>query len=218
MSISVIVPAYNEAELLPITIQSLRSIPELSEIIVVDDGSRDNTTKVARRYADQVVTSTQNRGKGAALQQGIKVASGDIFLFIDSDLGKSAVLSRYLLRPILRGQADMSIAIFPPPAKAGFGLVKGLARWGIRSLTGYEMNAPLSGQRALTREAAAHIRTWDGRFGIEVGMTIDLLREGLTIIEVPIPFKHRETGRNLAGFWHRGKQCLDVGRMLRQKW
>lgn len=219
MSISVILPAYNEEFMLPKTITSLREIQDISEIIVVDDGSKDRTTDMALHSADQVITLPKNQGKGEALRQGCEAAKGDVFLFLDSDLGNSAVLARYLLYPVLRGNADMSIAIFPPPAqKAGFGLVKGLARKGIRQMTGFHATSPLSGQRAITREAMSAIRHWNVRFGIEVGMTIDVLRAGYQVREIPIPFTHRETGRDLSGFIHRGKQMLDVGRMLGKKW
>ncbi|MEW9669638.1 glycosyltransferase family 2 protein [Ammoniphilus sp. 3BR4] len=219
MSISAIIPAYNEEQRLPQTIRSLRQVEEISEIIVVDDGSEDGTDRCARNLADQVISLPGNCGKGEALRQGFLASEGDIVLFLDSDLGHSAVLARYLLRPVLRGTADMTIAIFPPPAKkAGFGLVKGLARQGIRRLTGFTSLSPLSGQRALTREAADTIQHWDVRFGIEVGMTIDVLRSGFQVLEIPLPFCHRETGRDLAGFFHRGKQMVDVGRMLSKKW
>lgn len=219
MNISVILPAYNEEKILPATLESLREIEEISEIIVVDDGSRDETVRVARELADQVVTLSVNKGKGEALRQGCLNGKGDIFLFLDSDLGRSAVLARYLLQPVLSGSTDMSIAVFPPSSKkAGFGLVKGLARKGIFQLTGFQSQSPLSGQRALTRQAMESIQHWNGRFGIEVGMTIDILRSGFRISEIPIPFTHRETGRDLAGFCHRGKQMIDVGRMLGKKW
>jgi len=219
MNISAILPAYNEESRLPRTIESLREIEEISEIIIVDDGSKDQTTAVAKELVDQVVTLPVNMGKGEALRQGYLKGTGDVFLFLDSDLGSSAVLARYLLFPVLRGSADMSIAVFPPSSKkAGFGLVKGLARRGIFRLTGFQPRSPLSGQRALTRQAVETIQHWDGRFGIEVGMTIDILRSGLKVLEIPVPFTHRETGRDLAGFYHRGKQMVDVGRMLGKKW
>jgi glycosyltransferase involved in cell wall biosynthesis len=219
MSISVIIPAFNEEQLLPSTLKSIRCITEIAEIIVVDDASTDQTAEVARLHADVIISLPRNVGKGEALYQGFQQASGDILLFLDSDLAESAALARDLMLPVLRGGADMSIAVFPPsPKKAGFGLVRALARYGIRTLTGYEATAPLSGQRAVTREAATLIRSWDGRFGIEVGMTIDILRGGLSVHEVPIPFRHRQTSCNWSGFIHRGKQFVDVGRMLAQKW
>ncbi|RXT13807.1 glycosyltransferase family 2 protein [Ammoniphilus sp. CFH 90114] len=219
MSISAIIPAYNEERLLPETIKSLRQVEEISEIVVVDDGSTDSTNHCAQQLADRVISLAGNCGKGEALRQGYLASHGEVVLFLDSDLGHTAVLARYLLRPVLRGSADMTIAVFPPPLKkSGFGLVKGLARQGIHKLTGFHSLSPLSGQRALTREAADSIEHWDVRFGIEVGMTIDVLRSGYSVLEIPIPFSHRETGRDLAGFFHRGRQMIDVGRMLRKKW
>ncbi|RKD25598.1 hypothetical protein BEP19_01250 [Ammoniphilus oxalaticus] len=219
MNISAILPAYNEQKRLPQTIASLREIDQIDQIIVVDDGSNDQTGQVASRLSDQLIRFPVNRGKGEALRQGCLAFDADIFLFLDSDLGDSARLAEQLLAPVLCGQAAMSIAAFPPAQrKGGFGLVKGLARQGIFRLTGFQSQSPLSGQRALTKQAVAAIRDWDVRFGIEVGMTVDVLRSGLSIVEVPLPFTHRETGRDLPGFLHRGRQMVDVGRMLGKKW
>jgi len=219
MGISIVIPAFNEEKYLAQTLGVLQKEKEISEVIVVDDGSEDLTTEIARLFADQVITLGVNCGKGEALRRGFAVASGDILVCLDSDLGESAQFVRELYLPVLAGQADMSIAVLPPAHKrGGFGLVKGLARRGIRQLTGFDPTSPLSGQRAFTREAVSKISSWDGRFGIEVGMTIDIMRSGMRIMEVPVPFFHRETGRDISGFLHRGKQFMDVGKVLGRKW
>ncbi len=219
MSISAILPAFNEERNLPDTLKSLREISDIKEIIVVDDGSQDDTNRLARELADHVIALPGNCGKGEAMKQGYLAAKGEIVVFLDSDLGQTASLAHLLIQPVQQGVADMSIAIFPPAQKkSGFGLVKGLARTGIKKLTGFQPVSPLSGQRAMTREAADAVQHWNVRFGIEVGMTIDVLRAGLRVVETPISFSHRETGRDLAGFIHRGRQMVDVGRMLKKKW
>jgi glycosyltransferase involved in cell wall biosynthesis len=219
MSISVIIPAYNESQFLPKTISSLRKIPALTEIIVVDDGSSDDTFFVARQLADVSLQLPYNCGKGAALHEGCKVARGDILIFIDSDLEETAEYTKALIDPVVRGETDLCIAAFPPaPKRAGFGLAKGMARKGIYKLTGMDCSSPLSGQRAMIREVLPCIRDWNERFGIEVGITIDVIRAGFRVKEVPIAFSHRETGRNFGGFVHRGKQFFDIGRVLGKKW
>jgi glycosyltransferase involved in cell wall biosynthesis len=219
MSISAIIPAYNEEQCLASTISSLRLIDYISQIVVVDDGSRDRTLEIAQQYADEIIHLPTNIGKGAALKKGCERAAGGIIVFVDSDLQDSAVMVKQLVKPVLAGEADMSIAMFPPAKKkGGFGLVKGLARQGIKRLTGYTALSPLSGQRALTKEGISRITSWDDGFGIEVGMTIDVIRAGLRVVEIPVSFTHRETGRNLAGFMHRGKQFIHVGRTLSRKW
>lgn len=219
MNISAVIPAYNEEAALVSTLLSLKSVKDIGEIIVVNDGSSDKTGEIADHYADHAIHMPYNQGKGSALKKGCEIASGDIVLFIDSDLKESAVMSVELMKPVLSGEADMSIAIFPPAMrKGGFGLVKGLARKGIHHLTGYEPSSPLSGQRALNRQAISCIKSWDCGFGIEVGMTIDAVRAGLRVVEIPVAYSHRETSRDLAGFIHRGRQFIAVGRMLKNKW
>ncbi|GAB7386178.1 glycosyltransferase family 2 protein [Bacillaceae bacterium] len=219
VKVSVIIPAFNEEAYLEETLTALRPLGFVHELIVVDDGSSDRTAEIASRYADRVIRHEKNKGKGAALQTGWQQARGDVFLFLDADLGKTVRHSESLLEPIVTEAADMAVAILPPAErKGGFGLVKKLASWGIYGLTGFRPQAPLSGQRAVRREVMERLSPLPQGFGIEVGMTIDLLRAGYRIVEVKIPFSHRETGRDLSGFWHRGKQLLAVGQTLREKW
>ncbi|ACX52491.1 glycosyl transferase family 2 [Ammonifex degensii KC4] len=217
--VSVIIPAYNEAKRIDQTIRSVKSIPEVTEIIVVDDGSLDATAERAKEAGAQVLRLPRNRGKGAALAAGVEAAKGEILLFLDADLGESAVQARNLLLPVLEGKADMTVAVFPAPRhKGGFGLVRGLARAGVRWLTGQEVKAPLSGQRAIRREALEKLLPFASGFGVEVALTVKALRQGLRVCEVKLDMRHRETGRSLADFWHRGRQFKDVlftlGRLL----
>lgn len=218
-TVSVIIPAFNEEERIQGTLRSVKRLDRIDELIVVDDGSRDRTAAIAGRYADQVVRLGKHRGKGAALAEGIRHARGDILLFLDADLEEHAKLSGSLLEPILKGEADMTIARFPAPIrKGGFGLVKGLARSGVRRLTGKTIHATLSGQRALRREVISRLSYFPIGFGIELGLTVQALRAGFRVQEVPLPMRHRETGRDLRGFLHRGKQFVAILRTLLRLW
>jgi len=85
---------------------------------------------------------------------------------------------------------------------------------GITELTGFTPRAPLSGQRCLTRRAFELASPLAAGWGIEVGMTIDILRAGLTVEEIEIDLRHRATGTDLAGQVHRAKQLRDVTRAL----
>lgn len=210
MSVSVIIPAYQASEVVGATVRAVRSVPGIDEVIVVDDGSRDGTAGIAREAgADQVITLDRNRGKGAALRAGTAVASGDVLLFLDADLGESARHAGELLR----AHADtggMAIAVLPsPPGAGGVGLLRGLASLAIWMLAGLRVKAPLSGQRALPARLARHAGIASG-FGVEVGLTVEAAHLGWPVVETPVPFTHRATGRTLAGFWHRGRQFRDV--------
>ena len=82
-------------------------------------------------------------------------------------------------------------------------------RW-IRHLAGLRMASPLSGQRAMTSEAFEKVAPFAPGFGMEVAMTVDALRAGLRVVEIQTTMSHSETGRDLAGFMHRGKQFRDI--------
>ena len=215
----VLIPAFNEADLIGETVRSALPIPGIDEVVVIDDGSDDETPFVAYDAGARVIQLEDNCGKGAALNRAIAETQADIYLMIDADLGWSAAETGKLLDPIFADQADMSIAIMRAPAghKGGFGLVTKLAGWGIRKYGGKIVSAPLSGQRAVRRTMVEDIGGLEDGFGVETALTIDALRKGYRVVEVPLPLTHRVTGRNLKGFVHRGRQFRDVWRAIRKR-
>lgn len=224
INVSVIIPAYNEKDYIEKTISAILLWSVSLEIIVVDDGSTDNTGTIVSDLKSvnkniNLITLEKNSGKGNALMNGIKYAEGSILIFLDADLGNSAQYAINLIYPIKDDEADMTIAILPSTnKKAGFGMVKTLAREGIYYFTGYSPIAPLSGQRAIRKDKIDKINRFSPGFGIEVGLTIDALRNGLRILEIELPLKHRDSKRDIAGFLHRGKEFLDVLRALYYSW
>ena len=213
--VSVLIPAHNEARFIKATVENIKNIPEVDEIIVVDDASDDNTAQLARAAGAIVFTLPTNLGKGGALNKGLEMVTGDIVAMIDGDLADTALEARKLIIPILEKKADMTIARFPRTGKkAGLGLVKGLARNGIKFFTGLEMDAPLSGQRVMTKDVILAIGNFASGYGVEVGLTIDVARKGFKLLEVDTYMGHNETGRDLKGFIHRGKQFIHVARVL----
>jgi len=87
MSVSVVVPAYNEASRISAVLTPLVDCASVDEVIVVDDGSDDGTAKVAQGFRDvQVISLPQNRGKAAALDEGVSQARNETLLFLDADL------------------------------------------------------------------------------------------------------------------------------------
>jgi glycosyltransferase involved in cell wall biosynthesis len=187
------------------------------ELIVVDDGSDDETYQVARQYTPQVIRMPTNQGKSAVLMAGVEHSSCSILLFLDADLGETARLAKPLLTPVQTGECDMTIAVLPETKGGGLGIVKEWARRGIYRHTGVWLRAPLSGQRALRKKEFKETYKGDHGFGFEVGLTVDYLRAGYRIQEVEIPFTHRERGKTLAGFWHRFKQGMAVNQALRAR-
>jgi len=212
-----LIPAYNEEKNITATITALLTIPQVVEIVVVDDASSDQTAELAASAGARVLKMPVNGGKGAALNFGIEhlKAGTDIIMLLDGDLGSSAKEAGLLLAPVLKGEADMTIAKFPPPTtKGGFGLVKGLASKGIKFYTGLDMHSPLSGQRVVTRKALEGLLPFASGYGVEVALTIRAARKGYRVLEVPVRMTHAETGRDLKGFLHRGRQFLHVAWVL----
>ncbi len=214
--VSVIIPAYNEAEKIVKTLEGLAVIPEISEIIVVDDGSEDDTAFLARTAGAKTISLLVNMGKGKAMLEGLKHVQEDIIAFVDADLGETSAEVRKMIAVVLEDRADLAVARWSETeeGKSGFGLVLGLARWGIYNLTGCRLVSSLSGQRVIKRKYLADLE--DG-FGVEVGMTVDCLRNGGRIKEIPVNMQHRKTGKDLPGFIHRGKQFADVLKVLLKK-
>jgi hypothetical protein len=137
-----------------------------------------------------------------------------VYLLLDADIGATAGSARALLGPVLADEADLTIGVLPGArGRGGFGAVKRFSRWGIRRACGFRAEAPLSGQRAVRAELLRAIDPAP-RFGLEVGMTIDAVRRGARVLEVPVTMEHRHTGRRLSGFAHRGRQGADVVRAL----
>lgn len=221
--ISIIIPAYNEENKIKDTLESIKDIETISEVIVVDDGSSDKTTEKASEVKSdkiKVFKLDKNRGKGYALNYGLKIAmeKADIIGFLDGDLGSSSNEVKKLITPILNNEADVIIAKFPPAKKkGGLGFVKGLAKQSVLDMTGEELDATLSGQRLFKREVLEQFDEIPFGYGVEVGMTIDILKKGYKIKEVLVNMTHSETGRDLKGFIHRGKQYYHIKKVLRQK-
>lgn len=165
---------------------------------------------IARRYATIVYSFPTNRGKASAAIYGAQRARFETLLFLDADLEQSAAHAFLLLKPLFEHEADMSVAVIPPGRHSGFGLVKRLAAWGIYVRTKHKMQAPLSGQRAIKKQVFFQHYRGDRNFGIEVGLTLDVLQAGLRVMEVEVPFDHRERGKTLTGFLHRFKQGVCV--------
>ena len=200
--LTILVAARDEEDRIAATVSALRAAFPDAEVLVADDGSRDETADRAEA-AGATALRLPPRGKGEALSAAERAAPPGRLLLCDADL-------RGDLRPLLESDRDLAIAAFARRWGGGFGIAKKIARELIRLRSGYEALEPLSGQRAVSARARATCFPLAPGFGCEVRMTIDALRAGHTVGEAVLPLEHRPTGRDLAGFSHRGRQLLDV--------
>lgn len=225
-AVAVIIPAKDEAERIAATVASAAQIPGADLVLVVDDGSNDDTAALARAAGAEVVSHARNRGKAQAMMTGaFAVRNREIsqldpgervrhraLLFIDADLEDTAVNTAPLAAPVLAGDADLTIAVLPPQKRAGggFGFVVNLAKKGIRRQCGFEATQPLSGMRCISREAFEAALPFAAGWGVETAMTIDLVCAGFRVAEVECDLHHRVTGRDLRAQLHRAAQYRDV--------
>ena len=217
--VAVVVPAKDEARRIAATVRAARAIPHVDLVLVVDDGSQDATQHIARDAGAVVVRHPHNRGKSAAMETGAAVVAmrdtparpPRLLLFLDGDLGETAVHCAPLIPPVLTGEVDMTVAVVPPQPGAGErGVVIRLARRAILTMTGWATTQPLAGMRCLTREAFEAASPLARGWGVEVGMTIDLLTQGFTAVEVPCDLRYRPVGTDFRGQVHRANQYRDV--------
>lgn len=225
LPVAVIIPAYNEAECITATVQAALAIAGVERVVVVDDGSTDNTAKIAKRAGAEVISKPHKRGKGAAMGSGVaylrksaQPGADYLLLFVDGDLGASASACEVLIEPVASGRCSMSIAV-PPAFKGagGHGFVLGTARKAISEATGWEPQAPLSGQRCMNSFVFEACKNQLSRgWGVETWLSVKALEAGFTVLEVPCSITHRVSVNNLAGRLHRLEQFRQVRKTTRK--
>lgn len=148
--VSAIVPAHNEVTRLGSVVSVLRGSRLLSEVIVIDDGSFDGTGEAARQSGAIVLRNESRKGKGQALERGVRQAKGEVLFFCDADIvGLTPEMVERIVSPVLRGDVEMSIGARKSKVRhIGFG---------------HTYSPLLDGQRALTRglwdRIASHLKT-----------------------------------------------------------
>lgn len=182
--VSVIIPAFNEEETVAKVIEVVKKVSYVDEIIVVNDGSSDNTEEEALKAGAIVINHDVNKGKGQALYTGYKEAECDIIAFIDADiynLTSSKVES--MIKPILDGKTDITKTKF---ARAS-GRVTELTAKPLLNFFFPEISfeQPLSGQFAARKEVLKRIN-FEKDYGVDVGIVIDADVLGISITEVDI--------------------------------
>jgi glycosyltransferase involved in cell wall biosynthesis len=228
VTLSVLVPVYNERETIDLIVDQVNATPLRKEIICVNDRSNDGTEEILDRLLEQgridrLIHQPENRGKGAAIRAALAASTGDIVLVQDADLEYDPDDWPGLLAPIIDGRAD---ACFGSRFLGGPHRV--LYYWhsvGNRWLTTYsnmltnlnltDMETCYKAMRGdLARSLVPRLRA--NRFGFEPEITARLARADARIFEVPISYSGRTYAEGkkigwkdgVAAFWHITKYNL----------
>lgn len=183
LTISVIIPAYNEQNHIENVINSVKKRKEVDEIIVVDDGSIDETTNVAKKCGVKVISLPENRGKGYAMNLGSSRASGDVLLFIDADF-KNINPKKVgdLIKPF-KNMCDFVKTRFDRKGgRVTLLTAKPLLEHFFPEIA-QRFEQPLSGQIGIKKDLLEKM-TLESDYGVDIGILIDAVEMGAKTEEI----------------------------------
>jgi glycosyltransferase involved in cell wall biosynthesis len=201
-TVSIIIPAYNEEKTIGTVLQHIEKLQEempLTEVVVVDDGSKDKTAdEVARFSFAKCIKHGENRGKGSALFTGFGFASGDIFVIQDADMEYSPFDIPRLLKPILQGEADVVYGSRMIGSHVGMSISHYVGNKVLSLTSRLLIHAPvtdiMTGHKCMTRKVVDTLTLKEDGFGIEIEMTAQIFQNGWRFQEVPIAYNKRKFG------------------------
>jgi glycosyltransferase involved in cell wall biosynthesis len=209
LTLSVIIPCYNEATSIAAVLERVRAVQLADEIIIVDDGSTDGTRDILKEIEAQnlpgvrIIYHAYNQGKGAAVITGFKAARSDVLLIQDADFEYDPREYPILLKPIQEGIATVVYGsrFLGGPRKA-MNFWNMVANKGLTLATNILYNAILSDMetcyKVFRAEVVQNMRIHARRFEFEPEVTAKVLKKGIRIYEVPISYNGRE--------YHEGKK------------
>lgn len=206
-SFSVIIPAFDEARRIRRVVEVARRTPGVAEVIVVDDGSTDTTSRVAQAAGARVVRLPENQGKGAAMLAGARSATTELVVFVDADLlGLTVGHLLALVEPVASGGADMTMGLFDAGRKST-DLAQKLAPF-------------LSGQRAMRRDTFLAVPgVEEARYGVEVVLSAHARDAALRVEKITLPGVSQVMKEEKRGFWRGfGARLKMYWEIVRSSW
>jgi len=200
MKLSIIVPIYNEKDLLETVLRNVRSaIPFEHELILVDDHSTDGTLEILKKEAENpdtiIVCHEKNQGKGAAIRSGLKHATGDIIIIQDADMEYDPRDIPKVIQPILEGKTNVAygsrfLGSVEKMRLPNFVANKILA-WLVTILYFQRITDEATAYKAFRKEVIRSLDLKCNRFEFCPEVTARVLRRGEKIVEVPVTFSAR---------------------------
>ena len=193
MKVSVVLPAKNEAGGLPRTLGGVRSVMPEAELIVVDDGSSDDTPGLAAALGARVIRSPYSMGNGAAIKRGARAATGDVIVFMDADGQHDASCIPRLLQKLDEGY-DMVVGARDWGGQAGMsrGLANTFYNWLASRMTGFAVKDLTSGFRAVRADKFREfLHLLPNGFSYPTTSTMAFFRSAYPVAYVPIPVGRR---------------------------
>jgi glycosyltransferase involved in cell wall biosynthesis len=220
LRVSILIPAYNEAATVRQVLERVAALPLDTEIVVVDDGSTDDTPAILAGWAggrdDTVVLTQPNLGKGAAVRAAIARASGDICVIQDADLEYDPEDLPRLVRPIADGYADV---VYGSRLKGGspqraFMFWHLVGNRFLSLLASVLYDTPLSdietGYKAFRTETLRSLDLHEDGFGVEPEITAQICRRRVRIFELPISYSGRGYADGKKITWRHGLEAVRV--------
>lgn len=205
--ISIIIPIYNEEELLPTVLREVRKLPLEMELILVDDHSVDSTPQILKEEAQKprtrVLRHDKNRGKGAAIVTGLKAATGDVVIVQDADMEYDPRDIVKVVEPILSGQTRVCYGSRFMGRTEGMRLPNRVANWllawMVSLLYGQRITDEATAYKAFRREVIQAVELKCQRFEFCPEVTAKVMRSGEKILEVPVVYRARtfEEGKKI---------------------
>ena len=195
--VSVIIPVYNEDKSIGGLVSRIKTCYPAFDIIVIDDGSIDNTADVAQAAGAKVYSHPYNIGNGAAIKSGIRVADGDILVFLDGDGQHDPKDIAELLRYF--PQFDMVVGARSIGDQASLGRAAGnkIYSWFASYVAKFPIRDLTSGFRAVKSNIAkSFVYLLPNTYSYPATITLGVLRSGMSVKYVPIKMQQRKTGKS----------------------
>jgi len=195
--VSIIIPVFNECQSIGRVVDQLKTFYPDAELIVVDDGSTDDTAAVAREAGAMVIRHPYNIGNGAAVKSGIRRASGNVLVFMDGDGQHDPGQVGALLDPM--PEYDMVVGARPAKQQASLGRAMGnqVYNWLASYVAKFPIKDLTSGFRAVKGETAKKLLyLLPNSYSYPTTLTLGVLRNGMSVKYVPVDVTTRKTGKS----------------------